>query len=760
MNSGSTSGDSSGQPSPHADMSQETHQERSLDAYVLEAGGDYNRYQWDAKRRVLVLTSVVHPAIHRGSDLAHIPFLPIPLPSSSLPAIVTQRRHRAAWIEEMEHAAELDQPNELVTAGPASLGPALLIFLLSDPPLPPGTRVAVRLLGALYLGNDNGPASETIAETVLFASARWLGIGVPADDPSLSQIRELSDLPLALEARLERAFALMHDQESMVNRETGMAAAGMRTVPRLTAAEVMALYRESRAEMRRNQRLAEEEQSHHLPQDRLFRSNDDRPGNQHGRKLAVQSGDLLTEEAGQGTAWRELAGVSPAERLVLGPLAYASGEHLLRWVPSRFERYLSELLLPEEQVLFFAECPTLTMRGWTGELLLATSGHDDEPDHVMPARSGLIGRTVDRMRTRRLQHGILLVTDYQMLLLRDYAPPDVTLVDWGYVAHSWPLGRLVGAAVVPSGVPLNEETLRRSGQLEEGMGSTGGLPREIVPWLAPVRSYDEVTVPERYARLILALEGAEGIELTGAAFPADQARVLERAAALLRGFLPRWNVPVGTAGSTGGSSSHEPGDTNQKSGIEPRRELASGDQRVRLVPDVEPWKPTAEEAAALAWLGEQVPPVLAEALAETSTHALAPDEVVLIQARTPASQARGAEQALLLTLTPERLLVARGHKRQAGLASELESYPLGEFSSIVLQHSVLSSGMVIHRPVSRRSLPRDQSRMQVAATATPISVEQRDISFAFPSPLIVPFRALFTRARVRLGISPRLGLPS
>ena len=91
-------------------------------------------------------------------------------------------------------------------------------------------------------------------------------------------------------------------------------------------------------------------------------------------------------------------------------------ENLLPWLPTRFQRYVRELLLPDERVLAFVERPAL-VRG--------------------PV-----------LRRQRLSHGVLLVTDRQLLLVEDALPPSQQLhVDWGYAALSLALERVGGCSL-------------------------------------------------------------------------------------------------------------------------------------------------------------------------------------------------------------------------------------------------------------------------------------------------------------------------
>ena len=397
----------------------------------------------------------------------------------------------------------------------------------------------------------------------------------------------------------------------------------------------------------------------------------------------------------KAVTWQGLAGVGPAEMRTRGMAAFGQAEHLVRRVPARFLRYLDELLPANERVLLFADTEAFHVRGWTGELdaSLAMQEQEHKQEHKRErVRSSRWGRAlgvvgVGRMRARTLQAGLLLITDRQVILLRDLAPPDATLVHWGYIAHSWPLGRLVAARALPPRTALNKAALV-------------GWPARLDERLTDPIAYDEVTTPSTLARLVLALEGSEGIAVTGAALPADGAPALARAEQVLTEFAP-WPGAAGVA-----------------------------DRRLRAMPDVHLWRPTEEEASALESLGGMVPEMVAQGLAHETMWAITSDEEVLVQARTPALDANGARRAALLTLTPTRLLIATMPNQvgaKARITPELRAIPLQAVTSALLQHSVLGSGLVVY------------------LTQAEQKPETYQFSVSFPSPLIVPFRALFTR---------------
>jgi hypothetical protein len=453
----------------------------------------------------------------------------------------------------------------------------------------------------------------------------------------------------------------------------------------LTADSVMAVYRAARARGRLAAR-ASEDMERGLAGERLFSAASDEEGSEAFRRRLARNGPASTQAP--GSTWREIVPVGLAELRARGAAVYGEADQLIRWIPTRFARYLGELLLPEERVLFFAACPPLTLRGWSGR---ATPLLDHAPEGRRTA-TWRVSRAVENLRARHLQSGVLIITDRQALLLRDYAAPDATMVQWGYVARSWPLGRLVAAHALSPGIALEAKTLV-------------SWPLSVRDRLVEVASFDEATVPGQYTRLLVALEGAAAIQITGAAFPPEMRPVLERAADLLGQFLPWPGV------------------------------ASAGDRRVRLVPAIEPWRPTEQEAAELMSLGGLVAPVSAEALETATACALQPGEAVLAQARTPRTSEAGPAQAALLTLTPERLLFASYSANQKAADVSLpavRALTVGSLTTATLHYSLLGCAISVSFPDSS------------------IAGVQR-LTVAFPSPVIVPFRALYTRLRLLVG---------
>lgn len=91
-------------------------------------------------------------------------------------------------------------------------------------------------------------------------------------------------------------------------------------------------------------------------------------------------------------------------------------EYLVASLPMRFQRYVEEMLLPEERILFFVE----------------------RPEFAPPGRLALF-------RSQKLRQGLLVITDRQVLTMLDSLPPDSTMVDWGYIAKATAVERIESA---------------------------------------------------------------------------------------------------------------------------------------------------------------------------------------------------------------------------------------------------------------------------------------------------------------------------
>jgi hypothetical protein len=639
--------------------------------YVLEPGGACNVYRWDAEAAVLELERVEYPQRTLGADLVQLPLLP--REQSGTPREAAPQS--AAWIQ------SLRKPE--VAGGVVARGPSLLALLLTQPANPPGTRVSIRLLGAVRVPHPPasaaapGGGSADQAPEAAHLVADYIAFGVPDADASLAHVATRDDLPTALMERLRHALGVVAPEAL---------AAG--AAPWLSAEAIQSRYREARAALRRAQRAEAAETPQTMAGERLF----SQPANGGAGTTAKHAAEAA--RTAPLPAWRELSPITPAELRALGEAAYSAPEHLLRWVPHRFERYLSELLLPDERVLFFAELPALAIRGWSGEV--------DWQGSATRRGGGGLGwaSPFGRLRTRHIHSGLLLITDRQVLHLRDYAPPDISLVEWGYLAHSWPLARAVGVRVLPAGIPLQRQAL----------AEWAPPVQERLAGLAP---FSEASVPaDSYARLVVGLEAQDGIEIVGAAFPPGTEALLERAAARIERFVP-------AMGAT-----------------EPQH--GSG---LRVVPQVEAWEPTEREAQELETLGGLVAEETTHALEAATRAALQPGEHALTQGRTPELGTGADAVPAMLTLTERRLLLARPAASGGGGAqgAQVRAWSLAALSSVTLQQSLLGSGLLAHVP-------------RGGAGHTPgreLAIER--ISVGFPSPLLVPFRALYTRLRLLLG---------
>jgi len=181
--------------------------------------------------------------------------------------------------------------------------------------------------------------------------------------------------------------------------------------------------------------------------------------------------------ARHGAAWKATAPGRVGERGEAEPHTWA--EYLVPSLPARFQRYVEQMLLPDERILFFAERPEFAPSG----------------------RFALL-------RSQKLRHGLLLITDRQVMTMLDSLPPDSTLVDWGYVAKATAVERISATWIE-----------RREGSTE-------------VNFVARAR-----TGEERFAL----------------AFPGDCEDVLRGAVELVQGFIePEGRAPARVYAADGG----------------------------------------------------------------------------------------------------------------------------------------------------------------------------------------------------------------
>jgi|GEM_PF-1054316 len=166
---------------------------------------------------------------------------------------------------------------------------------------------------------------------------------------------------------------------------------------------------------------------------------------------------------GRGPAWKAPEFVAEQDVGHAEGIAHTVAEYSLTTMPYRYQEYIAPLLLPDERILFFVPRPPLERGRWG--------------------------------QREKLNEGLLVVTDQQVLWMVDVLPPAPGMVGYGYLATVCNLERLERVQV----------------QLDTGTAT--------LAWLA--RSGDGHT--ER-----LAVE-----------FPAVSAGLLHRVVAFLEQFLPQ-----------------------------------------------------------------------------------------------------------------------------------------------------------------------------------------------------------------------------
>jgi hypothetical protein len=132
---------------------------------------------------------------------------------------------------------------------------------------------------------------------------------------------------------------------------------------------------------------------------------------------------------------------------------------------------------------------------------------------------------------QRLNEGLLVITDRQVMMMVDNLPPDSTLVRWGFVARASAIERLTDVKLTRAGV---------SSQFEVSFGAEDGV--ESQTFLFPRNYHDAlseaVTVLDRFVRLdgsrYLRRMYETEVELSGRALtatsddkPPDEARLEE-----------------------------------------------------------------------------------------------------------------------------------------------------------------------------------------------------------------------------------------
>jgi diadenosine tetraphosphatase ApaH/serine/threonine PP2A family protein phosphatase len=456
------------------------------------------------------------------------------------------------------------------------------VLLLGACSFPPGTLAQARLLGAL------SPMLEEEQEH-LYPLDDWIFVVAAEVDASLSSYHSIEMLPPAQLDAL-KAYARIQLRGERQHRTGGI---------QLQAANGAArCIRETRLLLKQEQRMQPK-----------------------------GKGWLKREEEERPVAWRAIEGLAEALRLELQrdvllqeskAAPHAQAEHLIRFVPERFQKALTDLLLDDERLLAFVERPLLRHR------------------------TGLLG-----MQTWRSNEGLFLVTDRQVLWLRDFLAPGSGFLPGGYIAHMAPLERLQAITILPA----------------------GNAPDELADRLESKDS--------PYIRLVMEVSSCTGSELFTVEFPskAEIEKALAHINGILRAFLPY--------------------------------SVGERDRRVRRLPAVEAWLPRGAEVEQLEGLGGIVPAAIAGQLEERLSSQLKQkgEEELLVSALVPALE-EYKSPARLIALTRSELLVIEDTSGKSKRAStsrvshteQVHCYDLTMISSAQLRHSLLGSSLSIFVP--------------------------------------------------------------
>ena len=464
------------------------------------------------------------------------------------------------------------------------------VLLLGACSFPPGTMAQARLLGAL----SPTPAEE---QEYLYPSDDWLFVAAASVDASLSSYQSVEMLP---PAQLGALRAYMRTQVKVEQQQ------GPRVIELHPSDITARCIRETRLLLKQEQRMQPKRKNW------LKRGEEERP-----------------------VAWRAIEGLAEALRLQLQQDAllqeskaapHAQAEHLIRFVPERFQHALADLLLDDERLLAFVERPLLRHR------------------------TGVLG-----MQQWRSNEGLFLVTDRQVLWLRDFLAPGSGFLPGGYIAHMAPLERLQAITILPA----------------------GNAPDELTDRLESTDS--------PYMRLVMEVSSCTGSEIFAIEFPAkaEMEKALAHINGTLRAFLP-----------------YSEGER---------------DRRVRRLPTVEAWLPRGAEAEQLAGLGGIVPAAIAARLEQRLSSQLKSndgEEELLVSALVPALEDyKSPARLVALTRSALHVIEDAGVKSRRTRASRMDHtervycYALATISSAQLRHSLLGSSLSIF-------VPQDDGRTQ------------------------------------------------
>lgn len=504
-------------------------------------------------------------------------------PQYDCPLYMWDREHASMRVTGIHHA-EAGLPSDIATL---RLEGQMEVptFLLTPCSLQPGTSVQAHVLGALQIVSPIEKGENTLLND------GWHLLAVAEIASASSSYDTLEHVP---PTRLAALWAYL--QEYMTQEEIFQGCEGTGQLVFWDAEATARHLRETRLYLKRVQR-----------------------SQKHGNRRLGQ------KQEERPIAWRTLEGLSAslkAEVLKRDASSDASAPHaqaelLLRFVPQRFQHALADLLLDDERLLAFIERPLLRHQ------------------------TGFLG-----LQTRRLNEGLLLATDRQVLWLRDFLSSAVGDIPGGYLAHSAPI-----------------ERLRAVTHLQPG-----SVPSELRDRM---EQHDSP-----YLRFVVEMESHDGSELVVVEFPqvAEVEKAVARMVDLLQAFLP----------SAEGNE----------------------DRRLRRLPVIEVWQPQGKEAERLAGLGGIVPLDVTKRLEQHLTEVLSSsEEEVLVSALVPALEDTHTP-ARLVALTRNAVLVIddlnnkqeRLPEIRTGLAPSMQRIHLATISSAQLRYSLFGSSLSVFVP--------------------------------------------------------------
>ncbi len=503
-------------------------------------------------------------------------------PQYDCPLYTWDREHASMRVTGMHHA-EAGLPSDIAVLRLEGQM-EVRTFLLTPCSLQPGTCVQARVLGALQVVSSAEEEENTLLNNDwhLLASAEIASASSSYD--------ALEHVPPARLAALRTYLQEYMKQEEIFQGHEGTG---------------QLVFRDAEATAR------------HLRETRLLLKRVQR-SQKHG------NGRMTQKREERPVAWRALEGLSTS--LKAGVLKrdasdssapHAQAELLIRFVPHRFQRALADLLFDDERLLAFIERPLLRHR------------------------TGLLG-----LQTWRSNEGLLLVTDRQVLWLRDFLSSGAGDIPGGYLAHSAPLERLKSVTFVQAGSVPSE--------LRDGM-----------------EQHDSP-----YLRLVIEMESQNGSERIVVEFPqiAEVEEAVARMVDLIQAFLPS---PEGKE-----------------------------DRRMRRLPVVEVWQPQGKEAEQLVRLGGIVPVDVTRRLEQRLTETLSSsEEEVLVSALVPALEDTHTP-ARLVALTRNAVLIVddlndkqqRLLEARKGLTLSMRHIRLTTISSAQLRYSLFGSSLSVFVP--------------------------------------------------------------